>query len=502
MSLNGIQSHKRPGLASGNFGSHRMGIDTKSTGVSSQAAANLKNASAASTSNSVFNGMFKKSSSFNRVGGQNTLKGRNQVDLSRRRASLGNNGVRRSAEAGTPVFISGGAQQTQHMSGFQKAMMYAQVGVQAFQMGAQLFGGISNGQKLDASMAAMGGNSGTPQLASTVGQSAISGMQNAQTSGELTAAISNAESQLATMHQTAASGGFATKAKDANDAMKETKDNVSSAKDGLKDAEQGVKTADGSVKTATDLRDSRLLALKNADAQYGAAVEARVQAQDGATQAAQNLANAETTLKNTPETLPDGSPNPQRAVAEKAVETAKTAKKAADAKLETAKQAESQAEATRDKTNTAANDAKANLDKAQDTLTKQKNTQTQKQTALKDAESNYQKAQETYQNAQEAVQQFQEYQHDTKELESQIAKQKERLTKMKAKEDKKIEKLSNKIDKTAAKNEKTSAKIDASNGMNIREKYLSGRMESRNNKNAARLAEKEALIAGQQVPGQ
>ena len=38
--------------------------------------------------------------------------------------------------------------------------------------------------------------------------------------------------------------------------------------------------------------------------------------------------------------------------------------------------------------------------------------------------------------------------------------------------------------------------------MNLKEKYLSGRIESRNNKNAARLAEKEALIAGQRVPRQ
>lgn len=496
MSLDAIQSHKRPGLASANFGSHRMGIDTKSTGVSSQAATNLKNSSAASSSNSVFNGMFKKNSSFNRVGGQNALKGRNQVDLGRRRASLGNNGVSRSTEAGTPVHIAGTPQMPKQ-SGLQKAMMYGSYALQNFAMGAKLFGGLSNGQQLDASMAAMGGASGTPQLSSTAGQSVISGMQNAQTSGELTAAISNAESQLATMQQTATSGNFETKANDAKTNMDTYKSDVSSAKNDFKDAEQNLKTADASVKTATDLRDSRLLALKNADAQYGAAVEARVQAQDGANQASQNLATAENQLANTPATLPDGSTNPQRAAAEQAVEQAKAAKQAADAKLDTAKQAESQAESTRDKTNTAANDAKANLDKAQDTLDKQKSNQTKMHAALITADAKYKTAQETYQKAQDDVQKFQEYQHDTKELQGQIAKQKERLQKMRDKEDKRIDKLERKVDKAVAKNESTNNKIHPENGMNLREKYLSGRIESRNEKNAARLAERDAIRAGQ-----
>lgn len=508
MSMNAIQKHRLPGLGSGSFGSKGMGVNTKTSGVSSQAAKNLQNTSAASTSNSVFNGMFKKSSSFNRISGQNTLKGRNQVDLSRRRASLGNNGISRTTASSTPVYVaSTGVQSGQHMSGFEKAMMYAQIGMQAFQMGSQLFGGVSNGQQLTSAMNGMGGNNQTTQLASTAGQSAVSSMQNAQTSGELSGAISNAESQLSSMQQAATSGNFETQANDAKTNMDTYKSDVSKSKDGVKTAEQNLKNADNGVKTATDLRDSRLLALKNADAQYGAAVEARVQAQDGATQAAQNLSNAETTLANTPQTItgPDGKtsqPNPKYEAAKQAVETAKQAKQAADAKLETAKQAETQAESTRDTTNTAANEAKTNLDKAENTLSTQKEKQTNAQNALQTADANYQKAEQTYQEAQNAVQQFQDSQHDIKELESEITKQKERLTKMKNKENKKLDKLSNKIDKAATKNEKSNSKIDASNGMNLREKYFSNNIERRNNKNAARLAQKEAILQGQKVPGE
>lgn len=507
MSLNAVKKHNLPGLASGSFGSRSTGVNTKTSGVSSQAAKNLKGASAATSANSVFNGMFKKSSSFNRVAGQNTLKGRNQANLSRRRASLGNNGVSRSIPASVPTYVAAmpAGYGAPKMSGLEKALMYASVGIKAFQMGAELFGGgVTNGQQIDAAMGSLGGATGTPQLASTVGQSSIASMQNAQTSGELSAAISGAEGQLAQMQQTAASGNFEAKATTAQNNMDTYKDDVNETKDGVKDAQQEVKTADGAVSSATSNRDSKLLALKNADAQYGAAVEANIQAKDAVSQATQNLATAEATLNATPQTITDASGNqvhnPAYDKAKAAVETAKKEKQAAEAKQEQTQQAEDKADASRDKANTAANTAKENLDKAQDTLETQKKKQTTAQTNLIKAEDKFRQAQEIYQEAQEAVQKFQDYQHDIKELQGEIEDQKERLEKMKEKEDKKLDKLSKKIDKRTAKNDRAYAKIDSSDGMNLIEKMRSNAIDRRNNKSARDLAKKEAIINGQNVP--
>ncbi len=502
MSINATQKHKLAGLGSGSFGNRSISVNTKTSGVSSQAAKNLRGATAASSQNSVFNGMFRKSSSFNRVSGQNTLKGRNQVNLNRRRAGLNNNGVRRTYETATPVYVA--AMPQQHgMSGLEKAMLYGSIALKAFQFGSQLFGGLSNSQRMDAAMSSLGNPEAAPQLASTVGQSSVASMRNAQTSGELLSAISNAEGQLNQMKQTAASGNYESKATEAKSNMDNYKSDVSDKKENVKDAQQSVTNANNSVKTSTDLRDSRLNALKNADAQYGAAVEANIQAKDQVSQATQKLADAEATLANTPQYITDANgnqtPNPNYQTAKTAVENAKREKQTAEANQKKTQEQEDKADSTRDKANTAANEAKENLDKAQSTLETERDKQTKAKENLQKAQTDYKKAQETYDKAQEAVQKFQDYQHDIKELEGEITDQKERLEKMKEKEDKKLDKLSKKIDKSVARNERANSKIDASNGMNLIEKMRSNAIERRNERNARRLAEKDAIIAGQQT---
>ena len=90
---------------------------------------------------------------------------------------------------------------------------------------------------------------------------------------------------------------------------------------------------------------------------------------------------------------------------------------------------------------------------------------------------------------------YQNYQHDVKQLQSEITKQQERLEKLQKKEEKQINKLNKKIDKGIQKNFKSNEGIDPSNGMNIRERYLQNNIERRNDKNAARIAQRDAIIA-------
>ena len=502
MSINATQKHKLAGLGSGSFGNRSISVNTKTSGVSSQAAKNLRGATAASSQNSVFNGMFRKSSSFNRVSGQNTLKGRNQVNLNRRRAGLNNNGVRRTYETATPVYVAAMPQQ-QGMSTLQKIMTYGSMAITGALMGYQAVKGLTNSQRMDAAMSSLGNPEAAPQLASTVGQSSVSSMRNAQTSGELSSAISNAEGQLNQMKQTAASGNYESKATEAKSNMDNYKSDVSDKKENVNTAKQNVKTADQEVSATTTMRDSKLTQLEKADANYGKAVKANTQAKDTLSQANQNLEVAETKLNNTPKTITDANgnqiPNPEHQKAQEAVNLAKEKKQTAETEQKKAQQAEAEAKAAVDKSNTEVTQAKEDLDKAQEKLDSAKNKQTTANKNLQKAEADYKKAQETYDNAQEAVQKFQDYQHDIKELEGEIANQKERLEKIQEKEDKRLEKIDKKIDKNGNKNDKAYAKIDTSDGLNWREKIKLRRMEHRNAKNNQYLAEKDAIIAGQQT---
>ena len=110
-------------------------------------------------------------------------------------------------------------------------------------------------------------------------------------------------------------------------------------------------------------------------------------------------------------------------------------------------------------------------------------------------EADYKKSQETYQNAQDDVQKYLEFQQDTKQLQAEITKQQERLTKLQEKEEKQINKLNKKIDKGIKKNIKSNEGIDPNNGMNIRERYLQNNIERRNDKNASRIAQRDAIAA-------
>ncbi len=501
MSLDAVQVNKRIGLGQSSFGSKKIGsnTDTKTTGLSAQATKNLSGASIANKP-SVFS--FTQQSGYHRVYGTNAAKGRNQLNLERHRASLNaqNQGVRRSnADYSGGIMYTQGTTQHKSLSTADKIGIVANSVLQGFQLGAQLFGGVKNGAKIDQGMSSLGNGGSQVQMSSSAGQSAIAGMQSAQTSAELSSAIGSAQTQLAQMNTTAASGNFAAKANTAKTNMDTYKADVSKSQSEVKNAQQDVKTRQESVKASSDMRDNSLRAVQLADSKYGAAAAAHTQAKDCVNQANQNLQNAQTALASTPKTITDASgnqiENPEYKKMEEIVTKAENSLKNAKATEETTQKALDEADQARDKSNTQLNKAIDDLATAQDRLDTQKGIETTCKNSLIKTEADYKKSQETYQNAQDDMQKYLEFQQDTKQLQAEIAKQQERLTKLQEKEEKQINKLNKKIDKGIKKNIKSNEGIDPSNGMNIRERYLQNNIERRNDKNAARIAQRDAIAA-------
>ena len=497
MSLDAVQVNKRIGLGQSSFGSKKIGsnTNTKTTGLSAQATRNLNGASIANKP-SVFS--FTQQSGYHRVYGSNAAKGRNQLNLERHRASLNaqNQGVRRSnADYTGGIIYAQGTQQQHHMSTLDKIGLGVQIGMQAFQLGAQLFGGVKNGAKIDQGMSSLGNGGSQIQMSSSGGQSAIAGMQSAQTSAELSSAIGSAQTQLAQMNSTAASGNFAAKANTAKTNMDTYKSDVSKSQTEVKKARQDVKTRQDSVRASSDMRDNSLRAVQLADSKYGAAAEAHAQAKDGLNQANQDLSNAKAALASTPKTDANGNPNPQYQIAETKVKEAEAAQAKAKTAEANAQKALDEADQARDKSNAQLNKAISDLSTAQDRLDTQKDIETTCKNTLIKTEADYKKSQETYQNAQDDVQKYLEFQQDTKQLQAEITKQQERLTKLQEKEEKQINKLNKKIDKGIKKNIKSNEGIDPNNGMNIRERYLQNNIERRNDKNASRIAQRDAIAA-------
>lgn len=499
MSLDAVQLNKRIGLGQSSFGSPKVGggASAKTTGLSAQATKNLSGASLANKP-SVFS--FTQQSGYHRVYGNNTAKNKTQLNLERRHAANNarNQGVRTSADYTNIGFVQAAPQQP-HMSTLGQIGLGIQKGFQAFQLGYQIFGGANNGTKINQGMSTLGNSGSQVQMSSSAGQSAIAGMQNAQTSAELSSAIGSAQTQWAQLNKAATLSDFEGKANTAKENLSTYKENTTKTQSALKDASQGVKTSREGVRAASDMRDNCLNQVKKADSQYGAALEAHSNAKAGLTQANQDLSNAKAVLAATPETIQDANgnpiPNPKRKAAEQAVEKAETAQKNAQAAEEKAKQALNEADNARDKSNAALNDAKAKYDKQDSLLDKAKEQETTSEKKYFEALKENKKAEEAYQTAQNDMQIYQNYQHDAKQLQSEITKQQERLEKLQKKEEKQINKLNKKIDKGIQKNFKSNEGIDPSNGMNIRERYLQNNIERRNDKNAARIAQRDAIIA-------
>lgn len=520
MSVSSLQLHKQAGLGSTSFGSRSMKVDTKTSGVSSQATKNLSNATAASRP-SVFS--FSHGSQYNRVDGVNTRKGVANANMSRRRAALNaqNQSIHRSYSndysnmgLGNMMFVTGQTQ-TQHKSGIEQVMQAVQAGFQGISMGMQLVNTLKGGQALDQSMAGLGsGPSTASSLTSSAASSAVSSMSSAQTSSALSSAINNAKSQLSSMQQKAESSQIEEKASKAEENMDSYKQGEADAKTEYQNASDEAIKCNGAVTSCKTLRDSKLSALKQADAKYGAAVEKHTQAQDakanaqyGVESSTAELESAESTLASTPETITDAQgnsqPNPAYQQAKQAVEQAKTKKQEAEKSLQEAEKNEQaaaqereQAKQNVDSNNTAVDQAEKDLDSAQTKLdTANKNQRTSHAKCTK-AHAAFEQAHTQYENARQDVQTFKEYQNDTKQLEAAINNQSSRLEQMRQQETTRINEIDAKIEKLAAKNERKQAKIDTSNGMNFIERNRQAGIDSRNAEMQQLMAEREQIQAG------
>lgn len=488
------------------FGGGTTGVKKKSSGIASQATKNLANSSAASKS-SIFS--VKSSNKFHFTAGVNNVKNMHKANYQGVRASLNS----RTYTPSNTGYVSSASSNVQYnvQNGMSKAMMTGQVigqiagGVFGLLNQTGILGGgdkvqtQSNTKQLDQILS--GGNNHSISLNSSSASSAISSMQGATDSITLRSSIANANGALATMNNEAAKGNYEQKYATANKEMTSLKTGVSNAKTGVKTAENNLSTANNSVSISKETRDTQLAALKNADATYGKAVEAHTKAKDNVSQKEQSLFNAKNTLKNTDRYItkqnPDGTTtqveNPAYKAAQEAVDKA-------DQELEAAKTAEKDAETARneakknvDSSNKAVQTAEGNLDKAQNQLDSAKKTQTKAQNELQDNEKSLEKAETKLEQAEADVEKFKAYQQDSKKLKDEIDKQQKRLEKMEQEEQDDYNKLTDKINKGVDKNMNRAKNIDPSDGMNLKEKWLSYKMKNRNEKMNGQLDKKEAL---------
>lgn len=460
MSLDAVQVNKRIGLGQSSFGSKKIGsnTNTKTTGLSAQATKNLSGASIANKP-SVFS--FTQQSGYHRVYGSNAAKGRNQLNLERHRASLNaqNQGVRRSnADYTGGIIYAQGTQQQHHMSTLDKIGLGVQIGMQAFQLGAQLFGGVKNGAKIEQGMSSLGNSGSQIQMSSSAGQSAIAGMQSAQTSGAMTTAIQNAQTQKAELEGKTES----LKAKAGQD-TKKLQAEVKTAEKGKTDSSQNLTNAKNTVSIKTKLQQTQELALESANKTLDKATTEE--------------SNAQSELDNA-NSLPADDPNKTAKVSAAKAKLAK-----AQAQKTQAQEAVSKAEQDLDAAKKAVNDAK----QAQDTA----------QTNYDKAEKEYKEAQTKLTDAQDAEAKLKENEHDIKELDNAITKYQAQAEQMKQKEDARLQELDKKIDKLKTKNERKEGKIDASDGMNLVERNRSKGIDNRNQEISQLVAEKQTILQGQ-----
>ncbi len=458
MSLDAVQLNKRIGLGQSSFGSPKVGggASAKTTGLSAQATKNLSGASLANKP-SVFS--FTQQSGYHRVYGNNAAKNKTQLNLERRHAANNarNQGVRTSADYTNIGFVQAAPQQP-HMSTLGQIGLGIQKGFQAFQLGYQIFGGANNGARINQGMSTLGNSGSQVQMSSSAGQSAIAGMQNAQTSGAMTTAIKNAQTQKAELEGKTES----LKAKAGQD-TKQLQEEVKTAEKGKADSSQKLTNAKNTVSIKTKLQKTQELALESANKTLDKATT--------------EVSNAQSELDNA-NSLPADDPSKAAKVS------------AAKAKLAKAKAAETQAQNGVHKAEQALNDAK-------DAVNAATKAQTEAQENYDNAEKEYKDAQTKLTDAQDAEAKLKENEHDIKELGNAITKYQTQVEQMKQKEDARLQELDKKIDKLKTKNERKEGKINTSDGMNLVERNRAKGIDNRNQEISQLVAEKQTILQGQ-----
>lgn len=480
----------RPGMAS-SFGS----ASKARSGISSQATRNLANSSAANRT-SLFS--LKSGPKTNWVAGQQVSRDTSKYNYQGIRQRLNSGQVRKTGFYGTPstARVATNTNFTiDNNSAYQKGMVAGQIISGAFSM-LNKFGVFdslkadnsaptSNSRTLDAAMNSLGGIRTASTVSSSAASSAIASMSGATDSASLRSAIADASNQLTSMD--AQTGALETQAHNAEQNKATLESNVKEAKEDVKTKEQNLKNANNAVDIKTQNRDSKKLALQNADAAYGKAVETYTQAHDATVAARQTLANTPQTITVT---NPDGTtttkPNPE-------YQKAKDALAAAEDKEKEAKAARDKAKAQVDTAKQGLQTAEDELNKAQEDLDKAKDAQTTAEKALKESEAKLEKAEQELQSAEGAIEKFKQHKEDVQGLQKAIEKEQKRLEQLEEKEQNRYQDLTDQINAGVAKNNERMKGINTADGMNLMEKIRANRMEKTNDRNEERLQEKAGL---------
>jgi hypothetical protein len=498
-----------PGLSGGSFGTKK-----KKTGLSSQATKNLSNSTSA-TKSSLFS--LKKGKRSNYVAGQFVTKGSSEYNYSRARARA-NGGVSRRSYTGSysSSYPTLDYSTNSGLSRAEKAYLVMstiteglsilnQFGTSSVSSGSSVASGnsvagssSSNSSKLSSAVNTLSGDTGTTNLGTVSNDgvaSNISSMESATDSATLRTAISSAEQELSSMNSETSSLESAANTAEQN--METYKKDVATAEDNQKTANSNLTKANNEVNIQSKEKESKLILLENANKEYGQATRAQDTAQTNFNNAKTNLATAQTTLDNTPQYITDAEgnqvENPAYKQAQKALEEAKTKYNEAESALNTANDNLTKAKENVDSSNEAVNKAKQDLDKANENLKKAQDKQKTAEEKKAQADENYEKAVEERDNAKGAIKAYKAHVKDVESLQKSITSQKERLKKLEEKEKEEYNKLNDKIIKGDSKNDQRNAKIDTSDGMNLKERWLSKKMDRTNRRNTSRLSEKESL---------
>lgn len=390
-------------------------------------------------------------------------------------------------------------------------------------------------------------------LSSISSDDVISAMEDAETSADLQAAITDAENyfngQLSDSHTEAkANAGEAQQLLDnykSKDTLKKAKKDVEDAKQDVANSEQGVKSFEAKVaKEQRNIQEAQD-ALGEADTNYKKATEdtafgekSLAQAQKDVQTANQGVKTAETNVSTaqgkvdqlnmqlltaTPEqkasiqsqltqAKTELSNAQQKLIEAKTrLQSANIAEDSAEKQLKTYQAAEERALNNVDNKKKGVTEAKEKLAESQEDLekaqtqleAKQKELEANKK-ALQDKEAVLEQTEQQIADAEAAIDRYDKLEKEYNSLKSEIADQKERLTKMAKKEQKKMDKLDEKIARQEEKSDRAEEKMNldgqAQEGHDVSaSERRAGRRMNRAELKEQELRAKRAAIAGSHI---
>ena len=477
------------------LGATKFGSEKKTSGTSAQATRNLANSSAA-TRVSHFD--FKSSKRTNFVAGQNNNINLNKYDYSRLRGSLGN-GRSYQQIMGPSV---GYMQNVPNMNNFQtvsydntsfqKGLFVAQTVFEGVELlnnigafdGLKSSGGSSLGSKLSSAFSSLGGGGGA--AASAAANSAISAMTGQTTSDGLRQAISSAEEKLSSYDANEKLQNYESNVTKLEGEISELKADVKAGEKDVDAKSNDVTKANNTVEITTTKRDVAKQGLETA-------LKTNQKCTTAYAEAKSNLASAEQKALDTPKTITviDANGTPKEVKNEPAYSNAQSALTAAKKAEAQAKEQLQMSKEEVDAMNKSVADAETKLKEAEEKLTNAETELTKAKETHKIAKEKLEEDKKDLLDKQKELQDLKEAKQDQDALRAEIGEQKTRLAELEQEERERASELTSDISDKVGK--VSNRKIDASNGMNIAERYRQNRNEKDNAKIESMSDELDAL---------